>query len=112
MSVKIPINNDILVKIQRQYADIVAVDVKRINDPSNLEKVPQIVAEIQNNLNEFAKQLYDKHGRIIIRVGPDEYDYLDITSPRVKINHNKAVVYFLETNKKGRPAKNPLELEQ
>jgi hypothetical protein len=111
MSIKIPVSVEIIQQIQKQYANIVAGDVKRINDPTNISIVPKIVSEIQSNLNEFAKQLYDKHGRIVIRVGPGEFDYLDITSPRIKVSHTKAVVYFLETDKKGKPISNPEELE-
>lgn len=109
--VKIPINEQILKEIQVKYAEIVAKDVKRINEPANFDQVPKILSEIQSNLNDYAKYLYDKHGRIIIRVGPDEFDYLDVTSPRVKINQTKAMVYFLETDKKGKPIKDPRELE-
>ena len=111
MNVKIPVSYEIIQQIQKQYADIVAKDIPRINDIDNLEKVPEIVSEIQNNLNEFAKNLYDKHGRIIIRVGPSEFDYLDITSPRIKITQMKAIVYFLETDKKGKPIQDPRLLE-
>ena len=112
MNVKIPVNVEIIDALRKQYADIVAKDVVRINDPANIEKVPQIVSEIQDNLNGLAKHIYDKHGRIIIRVGPGDYDYLDITSPRVKISPTKAMVYFMETDRKGKPAQNPAELEK
>jgi len=112
MDVKIPVNVEIIESIRKQYADIVAKDVVRINDPLNFDKVPKIVSEIQDNLNGLAKHIYDKHGRIIIRVGPGDYDYLDITSPRVKISQTKAMVYFMETDRKGKPAQNPAELEK
>lgn len=111
MSIKIPLTEEILKQIQVKYAEIVAEDVKRINSESDISKVPKIISEIQQKLNEYAKYLYDKHGRIIIRVGPDEFDYLDVTSPRVKISQTKAMVYFLETDKKGKPVKDPSELE-
>lgn len=112
MNVKIPVNVEIIESIRRQYADIVAKDVVRINDPANFDQVPKIVSEIQENLNGLAKHVYDKHGRIIIRVGPGDYDYLDITSPRVKISQTKAMVYFMETDRKGKPASNPAVIEK
>jgi hypothetical protein len=112
MNVKIPVNVEIIDALRKQYADIVAKEVVRINDPANFDKVPKIVSEIQDNLNGLAKHIYDKHGRIIIRVGPGDYDYLDITSPRVKISQTKAMVYFMETDRKGKPAQNPAELEK
>ena len=111
MNVKIPVNIEIIEALRRQYADIVAKDVVKINDPTNSEKVPQIISEIQENLNGLARHIYDKHGRIIIRVGPGDYDYLDITSPRVKISQTKALVYFLETDRKGKPVVDPAQLE-
>lgn len=111
MSLKIPITKEIIEDIRRKYAEIVAKEVPRINDPNNINEVPKIISEIQNILNDFAKASYDKYGRIIIRVGPGEYDYLDITSPRLKVSQSKAMVYFLETNIKGVPIKNPTELE-
>ena len=110
MSIKIPVTKEIIEEIRRQYADIIRKDVLRINDPDNLPIVPKIVSEIQEKLNEFARHTYDKYGRIIIRVGPDEFDYLDITSPRIQISQTQAFVIFLETDKKGKPARNPTEL--
>lgn len=110
MTIKIPVTLEIIKKIQKTYADIVALDVKKINDPTNLSKVPMIISKIQDNLNEFARVLYDKHGRIIIKVSEGQFDYLDITSPRLKVEKTKATVYFLETDSKGRPIRNPAEL--
>jgi hypothetical protein len=111
MSIKIPVTKEIIESVRQKYAELVARDVPRINDPNNLEQVPKIVSEIQSTLNDYAKSVYDKHGRIIIRVGPGQYDYLDITSPRVKVTQSKAMVYFLETDMKGVPVKDPTELE-
>jgi hypothetical protein len=110
MTIKIPVTVEIIQQIQKQYAYIVAEDVKRINDPNNKSIVYKIISEIQNKLNEFAKQIYDKHGRIVIKVGPGDLDYLDITSPRIDITKTKATVYFLETDRKGIPIGNPTEL--
>ena len=108
--VKVPLTQEIVESIKKQYAYIIVDDIKRINDPNNANIAPKIVSEIQEKLNNYARELFDKHGRIIIRVGPDHFDYLDITSPRVKLSETKALVYFLETDKKGKPAKNPQEL--
>jgi hypothetical protein len=110
-SVKVPLTKEIIDQIQRQYADLIVADIRRINDPNNLAEVPKIVSEIQNKLNDFAKHLFDKYGRIIIRVGGGDFDYLDITSPRIKVCETKAMIYFLETDRKGKPAHNPTALE-
>lgn len=110
MSIRIPLTNEILEQIQKQYAHLIAEDVKRINDPANLSNVPKIVSEIQEKLNDYARHLYDKHGRIVIRVGPGDFDYLDITGPRIHISQTKATINFLETDAKGHPAVDPSEI--
>jgi hypothetical protein len=109
-SIKTPLTHEIIESIKKQYAYIIVDDIKRINDPNNINIAPKIISEIQEKLNKYARELFDKYGRIIIRVGPHQFDYLDITSPRVKLSQTEALVYFLETDKKGKPAKNPQEL--
>ena len=111
MSILTPITKEDIEAIRKQYFDIIRNDILRINDPNNLSIVPKIVSEIQEKLNDCARHVYDKFGRrIIIRVGPDKFDYLDITSPRIQISQTKALIVFLETDEKGKPARNPTEL--
>jgi hypothetical protein len=85
-----------LAHIKQSYADV----VRKFKDVTTSQKA---LSEIQDVLNENAKRIYDKFGRIIIKVGPLESDYLDITSPRASFNLDTVVVNFMQTNSKGVP---------
>ena len=96
MSVLKPPSMEDLAHIKQSYADV----VKRFKDVTTSGKA---LSEIQDALNENAKGIYDKFGRIIIKVGPEASDYLDITSPRASFNLDTVVVNFMQTNSKGVP---------
>ncbi len=85
-----------LVHIKQSYADV----VKCFRDVTTSGKT---LSEIQDALNENAKRIYDKFGRIIIKVGPEASDYLDITSPRASFNLDTVMVNFMQTNSTGVP---------
>jgi hypothetical protein len=82
--------------IKQSYADVVS-------NFKNLDTNRKNLHEIQESLNENAKRIYDKFGRIIIKVGPGEDDYLDITSPRASYKLDTVRVDFMQTNSKGVP---------
>lgn len=85
-----------LAHIKQSYADV----VRKFKDVTTSGKV---LSEIQDALNENAKRIYDKFGRIIIKVGAGAGDYLDITSPRASFNLDTVMVNFMQTNSSGIP---------
>ena len=87
---------DELFQIKTSYAEV----VRAFKDQTTSNKV---LSEIQDALNDNARKIYDKFGRIIIKVGPEPDDYLDITSPRVSFNTDTVQVNFTQTNSKGIP---------
>lgn len=87
---------DELAQIKQSYADV----VRKFKD---LTTTKSVLSEIQDALNENARKIYDKFGRIIIKVGPDPDDYLDVTSPRASFNADTVRVDFTQTNSKGVP---------
>ncbi len=87
---------DELSQIKQSYADV----VRKFKDQVTTKSV---LSDIQDSLNNNARQIYDKFGRIIIKVGPEPDDYLDITSPRASFNTDTVKVDFTQTNSKGVP---------
>lgn len=85
-----------LAKIKMSYADVVATFKFQDTTKKNL-------SAIQDALNENAKKIYDQFGRIILKVGPEPDDYLDITSPRASFQLDTVKVNFTQTNSQGVP---------
>lgn len=85
-----------LAQIKQSYADIVVKFKDQITTRS-------VLIEIQDDLNDNARKIYDKFGRIIIKVGPEPDDYLDVTSPRASFNTDIVRIDFTQTNSKGVP---------
>lgn len=85
-----------LAQIKQSYADIVVKFKDQITTRS-------VLIEIQDALNDNARKIYDKFGRIIIKVGPEPDDYLDVTSPRASFNTDTVRIDFTQTNSKGVP---------
>ena len=83
--------------IQQSYADVVETFK---DQPAN----KKTLSKIQDALNDNARRIYDKWGRIIAKVGPN--DYIDITSPRAKLNEGTVRVEFMEVNREGKPIGN------
>jgi hypothetical protein len=78
--------------IKQSYVDVVKEFKFQNADKKNLYL-------IQEALNNNARRIYDKHGRIILKVGENEY--LDITSPRASFHKDKVLVSFMETDREG-----------
>ena len=95
MILRQPSPND-LVQIKQSYADVVANF--KFKDADRMTLI-----QIQGALNQNATRIYDQFGRIIIKVGQGDGDYLDITSPRASFNKDTVRVDFLQTNSKGIP---------
>lgn len=85
-----------LAQIKQSYADIVIKFKDQITTRS-------VLIQIQDALNDNARKIYDKFGRIIIKVGPEPDDYLDVTSPRALFNTDTVRVDFTQTNSQGIP---------
>lgn len=85
-----------LAQIKQSYADIVIKFKDQITTRS-------VLIQIQDALNDNARKIYDKFGRIIIKVGPEPDDYLDVTSPRASFNTDIVRVDFTQTNSQGIP---------
>jgi DNA segregation ATPase FtsK/SpoIIIE-like protein len=80
--------------IQKSYADVVETFKDQPADKKTLSK-------IQDALNDNARRIYDKWGRIVAKVGPN--NYIDITSPRVSFREGTVKVVFMEVNREGKP---------
>lgn len=89
-------NMDEIAKIKMSYADVVS-------NFKFLDTTKKNLSAIQDALNENAKRIYDTYGRIILKVGPDADDYLDITSPRASYKLDTVTVNFTQTNSQGVP---------
>ncbi len=87
---------DDIAKIKMSYADVVA-------NFKFLDTTNKNLSAIQDALNENAKRIYDMYGRIILKVGPEPDDYLDITSPRASYQLDTVKVNFTQTNSQGIP---------
>lgn len=83
-----------LAHIKQSYADVVEKFKYQITDQMTL-------CLIQDALNDNARRIYDKFGRIIIKVG--KHDYLDITSPKASFNLDTVKVDFTQVTKDGNP---------
>ncbi len=104
--IQVPVTTEDLSIIQKTYGEIVADHCRK--DTEHKTPNHKNLAVLQELVNQYAIKLYDKHGRIILRVGED--DYLDITCPIIqfqkdKENHGEAkvMVTFRETNPVGEP---------
>jgi ABC-type uncharacterized transport system ATPase component len=87
---------DELAQIKQSYADVVRAFKDKVT-------TQMVLSEIQDALNDNARKIYDKFGRIIIKVGPDADDYLDITSPRASFQTDTVCVDFTQTTSNGVP---------